>query len=54
MITLKDFSENGVRCFLQKHHSCAVKLKFFSTYPRKCAKIIDKCKLSELGITLGS
>jgi hypothetical protein len=29
MIDLKDFSENGVRCFLQKHHSCAVKLKFF-------------------------
>lgn len=29
MIALKDFSENGVRCFLQKHHSCEVKLKFF-------------------------
>ena len=29
MIALKDFSENGVRCFFQKHHSRAVKLKFF-------------------------
>lgn len=29
MIALNDFSENGVRCFLQKHHSSAVKLKFF-------------------------
>ena len=37
MIALKDFSENGVRCFLQKHHSCAVKLKFFlDLYEKVC------------------
>lgn len=29
MIALNDFSENGVRCFLQKYHSREVKLKFF-------------------------
>lgn len=54
MIALKDFSKYGVRCFFKNIFPVRSNQNFFSTYPRKYAKIIDKCKLSELGITLGS